>query len=297
MKLVKYASVIMAAVSALPAMAQVVDPTVALSVPVTSSLLSSRFVNGVTGAAASVVVDSTATPAASHPMIHITAQAPTKVGVQQAVTMPSTTPPAGPRWYAMSFMVPADPKDSSAAKLGWAALPTPVTVAEIDATTSATSSVNPPVSLVITRGNFELLLSSKYISPTAQSTTTSELMRVGPVKAGTWYCMVVRSDWSPALAVGSLQIWLNGDRIFETLHTTASFAASANIPKLGLTYNYATAADAVSRQIYTDIIRSGTDIVHPALSTATPFIPDPGALYNNTPCSGVVVQRSLNQTS
>ena len=155
----------------------------------------------------------------------------------------------GIRWYAMSVYFPTN----------WAVHPNPTVVAQVD-TAAAPSSLAAPLSFVVRGSRIELNLNSNHRAatgsdPATAANSSTSVIQLGPMKTAQWYCMVIKSDWSPALGSGAVTIWMNGAKVFDAANSTNSYTSATNVPKVGLLFPGLMGV--AERSMYTDFIRLG----------------------------------------
>jgi hypothetical protein len=92
--------------------------------------------------------------------------------------------------------------------------------------------------------------------PPTRKNSDSKVIPLGSIKTGQWYCFVVRADWSSTPDQGSMQIWMNGDTVYEASNSPNSYETwLGNYPKVGL---YIPGTMKVrERSIYVDFIHVG----------------------------------------
>lgn len=172
---------------------------------------------------------------------------------------------SGLRWYAISVYFPS----------AWVAHPYPAVVAQMASTTGA-STWSAPLSLLVRGAALEMNLNSNFRTGDAATTAsnTTEVIKLGPLVKQKWYCLVIRSDWSPTLGSGAVTMWMNGEKVYNAQNSTNSYFGSANVPHAGLMFPGLMGVS--ERTVYTDFIRLGG-----AASTAL-------TMYGATPCSSFV---------
>lgn len=156
----------------------------------------------------------------------------------------------GVRWYGMSVYLPGD----------WRFHLYPTVVAQLH-TSQRTVFLPPPVSFVIEGRNLNLELyandkSTSTSNGATRANSAHQLIRLDQVKTEHWYCFVVRADWSPHVGRGSLRIWMNGDRVYESDNLYNSYETwLGNYARVGI---YMPGKRSVTdRLIYADYIRLG----------------------------------------
>ncbi len=157
----------------------------------------------------------------------------------------------GLRWYALSVYFPSN----------WVFHPNPVVVAQVDTTQSSTVALPPPLTIVARGGSLELGLNFNHravsgTDPATQSNSAHEDIRLDTLRLGQWYCFVLRAEWSPTLGTGAHTLWMNRDKVYESLRAYNAFQTTVgNVPRVGLMF---TGLMGVSeRTLYMDFIRLG----------------------------------------
>ncbi|MBK6974863.1 MAG: heparin lyase I family protein [Sterolibacteriaceae bacterium] len=156
----------------------------------------------------------------------------------------------GVRWYALSMYFPAD----------WEFHPYPVVVGQLHTSQKATI-VSPPVSFVAHGRSLDLELHHNHRSvggsdPVTKANSASQTIRLDKLRTQTWYCFVVRADWSFTPGQGSLRIWMNGDKVYEALNSYNAYETwLGNWPKVGLYHPGAMGVH--ERTLYVDYVYVG----------------------------------------
>ncbi|SFU66619.1 heparin lyase I family protein [Pseudoduganella namucuonensis] len=171
----------------------------------------------------------------------------------------------GLRWYGISVYVPST----------WTVHPNPTVIAQIDTSATATN-LAAPLSLLVRGAALELNLNSNYLAPTSAtaSNSTSEVLKLGPLVTNRWYCLVVRSDWQPALGTGAITMWMNGEKVYHAINSNNSYFGVAHTPRTGLMFPGLMGV--TERTLYSDFIRLGGP-------TTTAL-----QMYQISPCSSFV---------
>ncbi|MES2260808.1 MAG: polysaccharide lyase [Pseudomonadota bacterium] len=156
---------------------------------------------------------------------------------------------SGLRWYAISVYIPSD----------WTVHPYPAVVAQMDTSTSATN-LAAPLSLLVRGSTLELNLNSNYRGTSGADVATAansaaEVLKLGPLVTSKWYCLVIRSDWSPSLGRGAITMWMNGEKVYNANNSTNSYFGAAHVPRAGLMFPGLMGV--TERSVYTDFIRMG----------------------------------------
>lgn len=156
----------------------------------------------------------------------------------------------GIRWYAISVYFPKD----------WEFHPYPTIVGQLH-TSQKTMVVSPPVSLVVKGDNLDLELHSntgdmEKGEVVTKENSTRQIIRLDKLKLEKWYCFVMRVDWSYMPGMGSFKLWMNGDKVYESVNTPNSYQTwLGNYPKAGI---YMPGMMGVSeRTVYIDFIHLG----------------------------------------
>ncbi|SCY76355.1 Polysaccharide lyase [Nitrosospira sp. Nl5] len=156
----------------------------------------------------------------------------------------------GVRWYALSVYFPEN----------WQFHPSPTIIGQLH-TSQKNKPFSPPVAL-IAQGhdlNLELHFNHRNIEgPDAvtRENTVSQKVRLDKIRTQQWYCFVIRADWSHTPGSGSLSLWMNGDKAYESLKSPNAYQTQGgNYPKAGL---YLPGSMMVpERSIYLDFIHLG----------------------------------------
>lgn len=158
----------------------------------------------------------------------------------------------GVRWYAISMLFPAD----------WVWNIEPTVVAQLH-TSQKTLTVPPPLALVASGQDLNLEAHYNYrstvagaLDPATRANSGEQLVRLGKIQRGKWYCFVMRADWSHKPGIGSIKVWMNGNVAYETKNAYNAYETwLGNYPKVGL---YLPGVMAVpSRSLYSDFIHLG----------------------------------------
>lgn len=171
----------------------------------------------------------------------------------------------GLRWYGISVYIPST----------WVIHPNPTVIAQIDNGGIATN-LAAPLSLLVRGNTLELNLNANYLAATSATATNSasEIIKLGPVVTNRWYCLVVRSDWQPALGRGAVTMWMNGEKVYSAANSTNSYFGVAHTPRTGLMFPGLMGV--AERTLYTDFIRLG------GASTTV------NQMYFVSPCGGYI---------
>lgn len=157
----------------------------------------------------------------------------------------------GVRWYAMSVYFPDN----------WEFNPAPTVVSQIH-TSQKTAVLSPPVSFVAIGDTLNLELSSNVrkiegADAATKENSTKNAFRLDKIKTKQWYCFVIRADWSHEPGKGALSIWVNGDKVYESLKSPNAYETwLGNWPKTGL-YMPGNKMAVAERTIYADFIHLG----------------------------------------
>ncbi len=172
----------------------------------------------------------------------------------------------GVRWYGISVYLPA----------GWVVHPNPTVIAQIDSSSPGTAALAAPLSLLVRGGALELNVNANYLDAASATASNSvrQVIKLGPANVGRWYCLVVRSDWQPALATGATTMWINGEKVYYAANATNSYYGALQRPRAGLLFPGLMGV--AERTLVSDFIRVGG-----ATTTAL-------QMYQNSPCSSFV---------
>ncbi len=158
----------------------------------------------------------------------------------------------GVRWYAMSFYFPAS----------WQFHAYPTIVGQIH-TSQKTAVLSPPLAFMAQGDHLDLELYANHLQPdvatgipATRTNSARQLIRLDTIKKEQWYCFVIRADWSYRPGLGSLKVWMNGDRVYEGNNLYNAYETwLGNYPKAGL---YSPGMMGVSeRMLYLDFIHLG----------------------------------------
>lgn len=172
----------------------------------------------------------------------------------------------GVRWYGVSVYLPA----------GWAVHPYPAVVAQIENVGSTAPGLPSLLSLLVRGDNLELHVNANYLAPSSatESNSASQVMMLGPAVKERWNCLVVRSDWQPALGSGAVTLWMNGEKVYNASMTTSSYVGAAQRPRAGLMFPGMMGGP--ERTLVTDFISVGG----PNTTVSQ--------MYQNSPCSAYI---------
>lgn len=172
----------------------------------------------------------------------------------------------GVRWYGISVYLPA----------GWAVHPYPTVIAQIENIGATAPGLPSLLSLLVRGDNLELNINANHRDPASatESNSASQVMMLGPAITERWNCLVVRSDWQPALGSGAVTMWINGEKVYNAAMTTSSYVGAAQRPSAGLLFPGMMGVP--ERTLVTDFIRVGGPT-----TTAS-------QMYQNSPCSAYV---------
>lgn len=157
----------------------------------------------------------------------------------------------GLRWYAISVYFPGD----------WQFHPTPVVVGQLH-TSQKKAVLQPPVAFIAYGNdlNLELHFNHRAIDGgddvTTKQNSAAQAIRLDKIKTEQWYCFVMVVDWSHTPGKGAFRLWMNGDKVYESLKSANSYQSEGgNYPKAGL-YIPGTMM-APEQSIYLDFIHTG----------------------------------------
>lgn len=134
----------------------------------------------------------------------------------------------GVRWYAISVYIPAE----------WKNHPYPAIIGQL-LTSQKTVFLPPPLAFVVEDNNvlLELYANHRAVSEgeAQKSNSARQRIRLDTLRKQRWYCFVTRADWSHTPGTGSLVVWMNGERVYETANQYNSYDTwLGNYPKVGL---------------------------------------------------------------
>ncbi|WP_084204929.1 polysaccharide lyase [Aromatoleum tolulyticum] len=135
----------------------------------------------------------------------------------------------GVRWYAISVYFPED----------WIFHPYPVIVGQLH-TSQKGRTLSPPLAFVVHGQNLDLELYANHrlvddATQPSRENSARQLIRLASIMKESWYCFVVRADWSRRLGEGSIKIWMNGDKVYESYNLYNQYETwLGNYPKAGL---------------------------------------------------------------
>lgn len=135
----------------------------------------------------------------------------------------------GVRWYAISVYFPEN----------WIFHPYPVIVGQLH-TSQKGLTLSPPLAFVVHGRNIDLELYANHrlkndTVPPSRDNSARQLIRLAAIRKQSWYCFVVRADWSPRLGEGSVKVWMNGDKVYESYNLYNHYETwLGNYPKAGL---------------------------------------------------------------
>jgi len=172
----------------------------------------------------------------------------------------------GVRWYGISVYLPA----------GWAVHPYPTVIAQIENIGATAPGLPSLLSLLVRGDNMELNINANYLDPgtATESNSASQVMMLGPAIKERWNCLVVRSDWQPALGRGAVTMWMNGEKVYNAAMTTSSYVGAAQRPSAGLLFPGLMGVP--ERTLVSDFISVGGPT-----TTAS-------QMYQNSPCSAYI---------
>jgi hypothetical protein len=172
----------------------------------------------------------------------------------------------GVRWYGINVYLPS----------GWVAHPNPTVIAQIDSSSASTTALAAPLSLLVRGATLELNVNANYLDAASATASNSarQVIKLGPATTSRWYCLVVRSDWQPALGSGATTMWMNGEKVYYAGNNTNSYYGALQRPRAGLLFPGLMGVS--ERSLVTDFIRVGG-----ATTTAL-------QMYQNSPCSSFV---------
>lgn len=171
----------------------------------------------------------------------------------------------GVRWYGISVYLPAN----------WATHPYPAVIAQIENIGATASGLPSLLSLVVRGDNLELNINANHLEPgsATESNSASQVMMLGPAIKERWNCLVVRSDWQPALGSGAVTLWNNGEKVYNAAMTTSSYVGAAQRPSAGLLFPGMMGVP--ERTLVTDFISVGG----PATNASQMYQTSPCAAY------------------
>ena len=156
----------------------------------------------------------------------------------------------GIRWYAISVYFPED----------WQFHPTPAIVSQVH-TSQKRTVLQPPVAFVAYGNNLNLELHFNHrpiegADVTTKQNSAAQTIRLDKIKTKQWYCFVMFADWSHSPGSGRFGVWMNGDKVYESVKSPNAYETwLGNYPKAGL---YLPGTMMASEQsIYLDFIHVG----------------------------------------
>lgn len=176
----------------------------------------------------------------------------------------------GLRWYALSVYMPAT----------WTLSAQPAVLAQI-APSAAASPLPAPLTIVARGTDLELSLNANHralsgtTDPATAANSAGQVFKLDTLKTAKWYCFVARNEWSPTLGVGTITLWMNGEKVYTASRAYNAFSATTLTPRVGLMYPGVMGAP--DQTLYTDFIWLGG---------VTTYVEQ---MYAKTPCAPVTM--------
>jgi hypothetical protein len=123
-----------------------------------------------------------------------------------------------PRWYGMSVYIPTD----------FYQLDTEQVIMQIH-----NQGFPPTLSVQVKKTEMSVVLkSTQKIGGPLQA----QLISLGQLQKGKWYCLVAHVGWSPEIGVGSMELYWNGKNVYNATNLSNTYPdqGNGNYPKVGV---------------------------------------------------------------